>query len=91
MFDQAALIDELQALKQDVARVLHTAAEGVFDRSKSRAETLADQITAALDDLGEALSREEEQIARLVAGRPVTSLAAAFALGVVAGLLMRRN
>jgi ElaB/YqjD/DUF883 family membrane-anchored ribosome-binding protein len=91
MFDQGALLDELQALKKDVSRVLHTAAEGAFDSSKSRAEELADQIKTALNDLGETLSQEEEQLARLIADRPVTSLASAFALGVVVGLLMRRN
>lgn len=91
MFDQAALMDELQALKKDVARVLHTTAEGVFDSSKSQAETLADQIKTALNDLGETLSQEEEQLARLIADRPMTSLASAFALGVVVGLLMRRH
>jgi len=91
MFDQSALLDELQALKKDVSRVLHTAAEGAFDSSKSRAEALADQIKTALNDLGETLSQEEEQLARLIADRPVTSLASAFALGVVVGILMRRN
>ena len=91
MFDQAALMDELQALKKDVSHVLHTAAEGVFDSSTSRAEALADQIKTALNDLGETLSQEEEQLARLIADRPVTSLASAFALGVVVGILMRRH
>ncbi len=91
MFDQGALMAELQALKGDVSRALHTAAEGVFDSSKDRAETLADQIKTALNDLGETLSQEEEQIARLIADRPVTALASAFALGVVVGLVMRRN
>jgi ElaB/YqjD/DUF883 family membrane-anchored ribosome-binding protein len=91
MFDQAALMDELQALKKDVSRVLHTTAEGVFDSSKSRAEALADQIKTALNDLGETLSQEDEQLARLIADRPVTSLASAFALGVVVGILMRRH
>ena len=91
MFDQAALMDELQALKKEISRVLHTTAEGVFDSSKTRAETLADQIKSALNDLGETLSQEEEQLARLIADRPMTSLASAFALGVVAGLLLRRR
>jgi len=91
MFDQAALMDELQALKKDLSRVLQTTAEGVFDSSKSQAETLADQIKTALNDLGETLSQEEEQLARLIADRPVTSLASAFALGVVVGILMRRH
>jgi len=91
MFDQGALMAELQALKRDVSRVWHTAADGAFDSSKSRADTLADQVKTALKDLGETLSREEEQIARLIADRPATSLASAFALGIVVGLLMRRN
>ena len=91
MFDQSALLDELQALKKDVSRVLHTAAEGAFDSSKSGAEALADQIKTTLKDLGETLSQEEEQLARLIADRPVASLASAFALGVVVGILMRRN
>jgi ElaB/YqjD/DUF883 family membrane-anchored ribosome-binding protein len=91
MFDQATLINELQALKRDISRVLHTTAEGVFDSSKSGAETLADQIKTAMNDLGETLSQDEEQLARLIADRPMTSLVSAFALGVVAGLLMRRN
>ena len=91
MFNQAALIDELQALKKDVSRVLHTAAEGAFDSSKSRTETFADQIKIALNDLGETLSQEEEQLAGLIADRPVTSLASAFALGVVVGVLIGRN
>jgi ElaB/YqjD/DUF883 family membrane-anchored ribosome-binding protein len=84
-------MNELQALKKDVSRVLHTTAEGVFDSSKGRAETLADQIKTALNDFGETLSQEEEQLARLIADRPVTSLASAFALGVVVGILMRRH
>jgi len=91
MFDQSALLDELQALKKDVSRVLHTAAEGAFDSSKSQADALADQIKTTLKDLGETLSQEEEQLARLIADRPVASLAFAFALGVVVGILMRRN
>jgi len=91
MFDQATLMNELQALKNDVSRVLHTTAEGVFDSSKDRAETIADQIKAALNDLGETLSQEEEQLAKLIADRPMTSLVSAFALGVVVGLLMRRH
>ena len=91
MFDQDALRDELQALKNDVSRLLQTTAEGVFHSSKNRAETLADQIKAALNDLGETLSQEETQLSRLIADRPVTSLASAFALGVVMGLLLRRH
>ena len=91
MFDQGALMDELQALQKDVSRVLHTTAEGVLDSSKNRAEALADQIKTALNDLGESLSQDESELSRLIANRPITSLASAFALGVVVGVLMRRH
>ena len=91
MFESSELIDELQALKGDVSRLLNTTGEGIFDASKSRAEALADQIKAALNDLGETLSEQEENVNKLISERPITSLASAFALGVVVGFMMRRH
>jgi ElaB/YqjD/DUF883 family membrane-anchored ribosome-binding protein len=96
MFDQGALRDELQALKGDLASMLSSAGEDILNNSKSRADALADQIKAALGDLGEILGKEilgeqEGQIGKLVADRPVASLASAFALGVVVGLALRRH
>ena len=75
----------------DVTRLLSTAGEEMFDSSKDRAEALADQIKAALAELGETVSDEQEQLQRLIAERPVTSLASAFALGVVVGVMLRRH
>ncbi|WMT73404.1 hypothetical protein [Bradyrhizobium sp. Ash2021] len=91
MFDSSEVKDELQALKGDVAALLNTTAEGVFDASKSRADALADQVKAALRDLGETLSGDQDQIEKLIADRPITTLASAFALGVVVGLMLRRH
>jgi ElaB/YqjD/DUF883 family membrane-anchored ribosome-binding protein len=91
MFEPGTLRDELQTLKDDVSRLLHTTTEGLFDSSKSQAEALADQIKTALNDLGETLSDDEAELARLISNRPVASLASAFALGVVVGLLLRRH
>jgi ElaB/YqjD/DUF883 family membrane-anchored ribosome-binding protein len=91
MFDQDALSDELQSLKVDLASMLSSAGENVLNNSKARAEALADQVKAALGDLGEILGQEEGQIGKLVAERPVASLASAFALGVVVGLALRRH
>ena len=62
MFDSSELRDELQALKGDVSRLLNTTSEGIFDASKNRAEALADQIKAALNDLGETLSEQEDHL-----------------------------
>jgi hypothetical protein len=55
MFQTDELRDELQALKIDVSRLLNTTSEELFDASKNRAEALAGQIKAALNDLGETL------------------------------------
>jgi len=59
----------------------------MFESSKERAEALADQIKAALAELGD----EQEQLQGLIADRPIASLASAFALGVVVGFMLRRH
>ena len=91
MFDSSELRDELEALKSDVSRLLNPTSEGLFDTSRNRAEALADQIKAALNDLGETLSEEEGNVENFISDRPITSLASAFALGVVVGFMLRRH
>jgi ElaB/YqjD/DUF883 family membrane-anchored ribosome-binding protein len=91
MFGPNLLSEELQALKVDLSRLLGSSAESIVDQSRSQAEAVADQIKAALSDLGEVLSDEEAQLARLVSERPVAALASAFALGMIVGLMMRRH
>jgi ElaB/YqjD/DUF883 family membrane-anchored ribosome-binding protein len=91
MFDQGELKDELQALKGEVSRLLNTTGEGIFDASKTQAEALADQIKAALNDLGETLSEQEEHVGDIISERPITTLASTFALGVVVGFMLRRH
>jgi ElaB/YqjD/DUF883 family membrane-anchored ribosome-binding protein len=91
MFDSSELRDELEALKGDVSRLLSTAGENILDTGKDRAEALADQIKAVLGDLGETLSEQEEHLESIISERPIASLASAFALGIVAGLLLRRH
>ncbi|WP_027531957.1 hypothetical protein [Bradyrhizobium sp. WSM3983] len=89
MFDTGRMNDELNALKIDVTRLLSAAGE--FETSKDRADALADQIKAALAELGETIGEEQEQLHDLITERPVASLASAFALGVVVGFMLRRH
>jgi ElaB/YqjD/DUF883 family membrane-anchored ribosome-binding protein len=91
MFDSSELRDELESLKGDVSRLLNTAGEEIFDTGKNRTEALADQIKSALNDLGETLSAQEENLESIISERPITSLASAFALGVVVGFMLRRH
>ncbi len=91
MFNRSELGDELQALQSEVSRLMNTTGEGIFDPAKNRCEALADQIKAALGELGETLSEQEDHVEKLIAERPVTSMASAFALGVVIGFMLRRH
>ena len=91
MFDRSELKDELEALRAEMSRRLNMTSEGIFDASRNRAEVLADQIKAALNDLSETLSEQEENLESIISERPITSLASAFALGIVVGFMLRRH
>jgi ElaB/YqjD/DUF883 family membrane-anchored ribosome-binding protein len=91
MFGSSELRDELQALKGDVSRLLNTASDNIVEASKNRAEALADQVKAALNELGETLGEQEDHVDKLISDRPITTLASAFALGVVVGFMLRRH
>jgi ElaB/YqjD/DUF883 family membrane-anchored ribosome-binding protein len=91
MFQTNHLTDELQTLKLDISRLLNTAREGVIDPSVTHAEALADQIKAALSELGQTMGEQEDELEQLVSDRPITTLASAFALGVVVGFMLRRH
>ena len=91
MFDPSDLGAELLALKGEVSRLLNATGEGLFDASKDHAEALADQIKAALNELGKTLGEQEDYLDNFISDRPVTSLASAFALGVVIGFMLRRH
>jgi ElaB/YqjD/DUF883 family membrane-anchored ribosome-binding protein len=91
MLNSTELSDELQALKSEVSRLLNATSDNFLDASKRGAEALADQIKAALNDLGETLNEQEDHAAQLISDRPIASIASAFALGVVVGLMIRRH
>jgi ElaB/YqjD/DUF883 family membrane-anchored ribosome-binding protein len=91
MFNSSELSDELQALKSEVSRLLNTGGDGMFDAARNRADALADQIKAALSELGETLSEQEDHVETLIAERPIATMASAFALGVVIGFMLRRH
>lgn len=91
MFRSSDLGDELQALESEVSRLLNPDGGNMFDAAKNRADALAEQIKAALTELGETLREEEGHVEQLIAERPITTMASAFALGVVIGFMMRRH
>ena len=91
MFKSGELGDELLALKSEMARLLKTPADDMFENAKTKSEALAEQIKATLSEFGETLSDEEEHLERLIAERPIAALASAFALGLAIGFILRRH
>jgi ElaB/YqjD/DUF883 family membrane-anchored ribosome-binding protein len=91
MFKSGELGDELLALKSEMARLLKTPADDMFENAKNKTEALAEQIKATLSEFGETLSEEEEHVERLIAERPIAALASAFALGIAIGFMLRRH
>jgi ElaB/YqjD/DUF883 family membrane-anchored ribosome-binding protein len=90
MFDSSELTDELRALKGDVSRLLNNKGDRMFDAARDRADALADRIKAALAELGETLSEQEDHVEAMIAERPIATMVSAFARGVVIGLMLRR-
>ena len=91
MLQSGHLSEELQTLKNDVSRLLNTSGDRLRDATMSHADALADQIKAALGDLGETIGDEGDRINDIISERPVATLASAFALGVVVGFMLRRR
>lgn len=91
MFKSGELGDELLALKSEMARLLKTPADDMFENAKNKTEALAEQIKATLSEFGEPLSEEEEHVEQLIAERPIAALASAFALGLAIGFILRRH
>ncbi|OCK60587.1 hypothetical protein [Bradyrhizobium sp. LMTR 3] len=91
MFKSGGLGEELQALKSEVSLLLNMPADDILDAAKNRSEALVESVKAALSDLGEILSEEEEHVERLIAERPIAALASAFAVGVAIGFMLRRH
>jgi len=83
--------EELQALKSEMSHLMHIAADDLLDAAKGESEALVEQIKLALGELGDELSREEEQVEKMVTERPIVALASAFALGIAIGYMLRRH
>lgn len=91
MFEAHDLTDELHALKQYASGLMNGARAEHVEASSIRADALADQIKSILSELGEAANKQQEHAEQLISGHPITTLASAFALGVVVGSMLGRH
>ncbi len=74
-----------------MSRLLSNTGDNMVDVAKSHADALADQIKAALNELGDTLSEQEEHVEALISEHPIATMASTLALGVVIGFMLRRN
>jgi ElaB/YqjD/DUF883 family membrane-anchored ribosome-binding protein len=89
MLNATGLTDELRILKGELSRLL--TAKSADSCSESHADVLAGQIKAALNELSATLHEQGDHAEKLISDRPITTLASAFALGVVIGFMMRQH
>ena len=83
--------NELHALKAEAAHLLGSRAEELQEASRQKAKEIAADVKTFLSDFRDAITLEEEEIARAFAGRAATTLATALALGIVIGWAMRKK
>ena len=83
------ILDELHALKRDAGH--NTSAEEWQQTSREKAHALAADVKTLLTDIRDALALDEAEVERAFAGRAVPALAAALAVGIAIGFLLRRK
>lgn len=91
MFNSSELSDELRVLKSEVSSLLGNSGDDMLDAAKSRADALAGQINAALNELGDTLSEQEDHVEAFISEHPIATMASALALGIVIGIMLRRH
>ena len=84
------ILDEIRALKSETVRLLGARAENPVTSSETAKDIVTD-VKAFLSDIRDALALEEAEIERAFAGRAVTALVSALAVGVVIGYVLRRK
>ncbi|GLH77467.1 hypothetical protein SSBR45G_23750 [Bradyrhizobium sp. SSBR45G] len=86
--DPAILRNELDALTREVGRLMRNTGG---HRAGPDGQPIAEPTAAAIGSLSAGLRDADFHIERLIQARPIMAAAAAFAVGVAVGLLLRRT
>ncbi|NPV22879.1 hypothetical protein [Bradyrhizobium aeschynomenes] len=86
--DPVIIRNELDVLGQELRQLLRDAGARHAD---SNAQTSSEPVAAAIDVLSAALNEADVEVERLIRARPIIATAAAFAIGMTIGLLLRRS
>lgn len=91
MFHASDIRDELHTLRQELADAVSKESHLTRDKAEQTVNSIATQLDVALKELSDALETQESYVEHLVQDHPIASIASAFALGMVLGLLVRRR
>jgi ElaB/YqjD/DUF883 family membrane-anchored ribosome-binding protein len=85
------LFEELDALKGELGRLVETNAAEAVSASREKLDEAAKVMRGLLEEIEQAVVREEQHLEDLVSSRPVISVAAAFLAGLALGYAVRRR
>jgi hypothetical protein len=83
--------EELAALKDELSKTVDEHATEAVAASREKLEELATTVGSLLEEIEQAVSREEQHVEELISSRPILSVAAAFLAGLALGYVARRR
>jgi len=82
--------DELATIAADVASVGNAIGDVASTEARERIQAIRDRLDEMADAAGDATRDGVERVEETIRGRPVVSVLAAFALGMVTAAMLRR-
>lgn len=89
--DLDALRSDMDALRDDVSRLIQTLGSKASAKARSEAEQVRERVESLVDDVERRGREEFQRIEGQVEARPMTSLAMAFAIGLIFGRMFDRR
>ncbi|MCC7048314.1 MAG: DUF883 family protein [Alphaproteobacteria bacterium] len=86
-----ALQDDLNAVVRDLEQLTSAGADVGIEKARSQIHNVQDQLQGLLGEAASGTERSAEEVRRAVADHPMTSLTAAFALGLAAASFFARR
>ena len=85
------LADELASLRDELASLAGESATAAVSASREKIDGAAKLLGEVMEDIEQIAVREEENVEKFIASRPLASVAAAFLAGLAVGFILRRR
>lgn len=88
--DLDGLMAQLQALREDVTKLTHSAASATEDRGRKMASDISDGVSQALHYVERKSTRADVELEKSLATHPLMALGLAAGIGILIGAMTRR-